>query len=412
MKKEEFFREARHDLPGPLHGLRVVELATTWAGPLCGCLLADMGADVIKVEHPRGDVARSAPPLLPDTEPALSFMQVTMNRNKRSLALDVGLGRGREVFLRLAGTADIVVENLRPGTLDRWGIGYSALRAMRQDLVMVSISGYGQYGSNAHRPGYDPIAQAESGFLSLNGSPDDGPTKAPTFIGDDMAGLHATIATLGALRHRDVTGEGQHVDVSLVDAMMFQNPFLTLGAMGAELPRLGNEFRVAAPANVFRCRDGEMMSGVLVDAHWRALAEVIGHPDLGSDPRYATNHKRLEQRDEVNRLVGEWAAQRNVEDAVGELAAAGIPAAPVNSYEAAARSNVVREREMLQEVSVEGNTVPVQGPVAKFSRTPIGVRHGAPALGAHTDELLRELGFESEELESLRAEGVTEALQP
>ncbi len=413
MNRDEFFREARRDVSGPLHGLRVVELGTTWAGPLCGCLLADMGADVIKVEHPRGDVARTAPPFLPGTDPELSFMQVTLNRNKRSLALDVGRSRGREVFLRLAATADVVIENLRPGTVDRWGIGYNALRAMRHDLVMVSISGYGQFGSHAQRPGYDPIAQAESGFLSLNGSPDGSPTKAPTFIGDDMAGLHAAIATLAALRHRDVTGEGQHVDVSLVDAMLFQNPFLTLGAMGAELPRLGNEFRLAAPANVFRCRDGDMISGVLVDAHWRALAGVIGHPDYGTDPRFATNAARLERREEVNALVAAWAGALDASDAVAQLVAAGIPAAVVKTYNEAAQGDVARERDMLQRVPVEGNAdVPVQGPVPKFSRTPVSVRSGAPALGAATDEILRELGFEEDERASLGTEGITRLSDP
>ncbi len=291
--------------------------------------------------------------------------------------------------------------------MDRWGIGYGALRAMRQDLILVSISGFGQFGRNSQRAGYDPLAQAESGFISLNGTPDGEPTKSPTFIGDDFGGLHATIAVLGALRHRDRTGEGQHIDVSLLDAMLFQNPFLTLGALGVDLPRMGNEFLVAAPAKVFECRDGRVMSGILVDAHWRQLTEVIGRPELGSDPRFATNLDRLENRDEVHRIVDEWMAERGVQEVIQAFNEAGIPAAPVQTYAEAARSDVVREREMLQKVDTEGNSIPVQGPAAKFSRTPTRVRSGAPALGAHDRELLDELGYSVEECEELARSGIT-----
>jgi formyl-CoA transferase len=408
MRKSEFYREARRDLTGPLAGLRVVEATTTWAGPMCGCLLADLGADVIKVEHPDGEVARRLPPLLPGASPPVSALQATVNRNKRSLCLDLRRPRGRDLFLRLAATADLVVENFRPGTLDGFGLGYRELRAMNADVILVSISGFGQFGRQAERPGYDPLAQAASGFLALNGSPDGEPVKAPTFLGDDLAGLHAAVAALAALRHRDRTGEGQHVDVSLLDAMWFQTPgYLTLGALGEELPRLGNQFRIGAPANVYACLDGRVMAGVLLDAHWRVLARLLGRPELAEDPAYATAAARLARREAVDRLVGAWMATRTVAGAVEELVAAGVPAAPVRSYAEAARDPLVREREMLQEVEVEGRArVPVVGPAAKFSRTPTSVRSGAPALGAHTDQILDELGVDPEEREALRREGV------
>lgn len=399
MRKREFFAGARGDGRGPLRGLRVLELATTWAGPMCGCMLADLGADVVKIEHPDGEVARRSPPFLPGTDPPVSFMQATVNRNKRSLCLDLHRPEGRELLLRLCARTDVMIESFRPGTLERWGLGFEALRAMKDDLVLISITGYGQFGRDHQRAGYDPLAQAASGFLSLNGSPEGEPVKSPTFLGDDLAGLHGTIAALAALRHRDLTGEGQHVDVSLLDAMLFQSTgYLTLGAMHADLPRMGNEFRIAAPARTFRCRDGWVMAGVLVDAHWKRLARLLGRPELADDPAYATAPARIARRETVNRLVADYLAERTVSEAEEAFLAEGLPIAPVRSYAEAARDPHVAERDMLQPVDVEGNAgVPVVGPAAKYSRTPVAVRTGAPALGAHTDEILAELGVPEEE---------------
>jgi formyl-CoA transferase len=408
VKRSEFYRDAREDLPGPLAGVRVVELTTTWAGPMAGCILADFGADVVKVEHPAGEVARRSPPFLPGTTPPLSFMQTTLNRNKRSLSLDLHHARGREIFLELCGRADVVIENFRPGALDAWGVGFSELRARKHDTILVSISGFGQYGRDYDRAGYDPLAQAASGFLSLNGSPDGEPVKAPTFLGDDLSGLHAALAAMAALRHRDRTGEGQHVDVALLDAMLFQSTgYLTLGALDVPLPRLGNQFRIAAPANVYACRDGRVMVGVLVDAHWKRLARVLGRPELADDPGYATTAARIARRDEVDGLLGAWLAQRSVAEAETALLAEGLPIAPVRSYAEAARDPHVADREMLQATDVEGHPrIPVVGPAAKFSRTPTRVRSGAPALGAHNDEILAELGVDAVERAELKRSGV------
>jgi formyl-CoA transferase len=408
MQREAFFRDARADLPGPLAGLRVVEATTTWAGPMCGCLLADHGADVVKVEHPQGEIARRSPPFLPGTQPPISFMHATVNRNKRSFALDLRDPRARDVFLALAARCDVLIENFRPGTMDTWGLGYQAVRARRPDIVYVSISGFGQYGPLHERVGYDPLAQAASGFLSLNGSPDGEPVKSPTFLADDLAGLHAAFAVLSALRHRDRTGEGQRIDVALLDAMLFQSTgFLTLGAMDVPLPRLGNEFRIAAPANTYRCRDGRIMAGVLLDAHWRKLARLIGRPEAALDPRYASVPERIARRAEVDGWLSAWCAERSVAQAVDELAEAGVPAAPVRSYAEAARDPHVAARDMLQVVAQEdGTPVPVTGPPAKLARTPVRVRTSAPALGAHTDEILAELGLHPDARRRLYDAGV------
>jgi formyl-CoA transferase len=375
---------------------------------MCGCILADFGADAIKVEQLGGEVARHLPPPLPGTDPPVSFMHATVNRNKRSLALDLRRPEGRDLFLALARRADVTIENFLPGTMDRWGLGYAEVRAVRSDSIYVSISGYGQFGPLRERMGYDPLAQAMSGFLSLNGSPDGEPVKSPTFLADDLAGVHAALAALAALRHRDRTGEGQHIDVSLLDSMLFQSTgYLTLGAMNVPLPRLGSQFRIAAPANSYPCRDGRIVAGVLLDSHWKRLAALLGRPGLADDPAYATAPARIARRTEVDRMLADWAGERTREQAVAELTAAGIPAAPVLSYAEAAREPTVGEREMLQRVEqLDGTTVPITGPPAKFSRTPTRGRTGAPALGAHTEEILEELGLEATEIRRLRDRGV------
>jgi crotonobetainyl-CoA:carnitine CoA-transferase CaiB-like acyl-CoA transferase len=406
MQKSEFYRRARRDLPGPLAGLRVLEATTTWAGPMCGCLLADFGADVIKVEQPGGEVARRSPPLLPGSDPPASFMHTTVNRNKRSLSLDLRQPEGVALFLALAKRSDVLVENFRPGTLARWGAGYEAVRAQKPDIVYVSISGFGQWGPHSERLGYDPLAQAASGFLSLNGNPGGEPVKSPTFLADDLAGLHGALAALAALRHRDATGEGQHIDVALLDAMLFQsNGYLTLGALGVDLPRMGNEFRIAAPANTYACRDGRIMAGVLLDAHWARMAALLGRPELADDPGYATVPARIARRREVDGLVAAFTAERSVTEVLAAFTAAGLPAAPVQTYAEAARDPAVLARDML-ETPPGPSPIPVTAPPAKLSRTPLRVRSAAPALGAHNDEILDELGVSQEERRRLRERSV------
>ena len=313
MDKSEFYRDARRDLPGPLAGIRVLEATTSWAGPMCACMLADLGADVIKVENPAGEVGRRVPPFLPHASRPVSFLQATVNRNKRSLTLDLRTDEGREIFLQLVRLSDIVVQNFRPGTFDKWGIGYAACRKVKQDIIYVSISGFGQFGPLHDRVGYDPLAQAMSGFMSLNGPKDGGPTKAPTYIGDDLAGLHGAIAALAALQHRARTGEGQHCDVSLLDAMTFQsNGYLTLAAVGLPPPRMGNEVTFTVPLNVYQCRDGAVIMGTLLDTHWKVLARMCGRGDLADDPDYATIPGRMARREYATRWRQIWCADHTV----------------------------------------------------------------------------------------------------
>jgi formyl-CoA transferase len=404
MEKAEFYAEARTDLPGPLHGVRVLDVTTVWSGPMASCILADLGADVIRVELPSGR-AGQLPPEIPGT--GLSWFHQTVHRNKRSIGLDLRVEAGRELFLRLAGTADIVVENFLPGTLGRWGIGYSQCRAVKPDLVFVSISGYGQFGPDADLRGYDPIVQATSGWMALNGPESGQPVKAPTFLADDLAGLHAAIAAIAALRHRDVTGEGQHVDVAMLDATLFSsNGLLTLAAAGDPPRRLGDQVEFLAPSSSFRCLDGTVYLVAALDRQWRALAETMGRPDLARAPGFGTNNERRANRPAVNQVIAQWCEKRPAAEVVSLLQTAGLAAGIVRTFEQAANDPHVRARDMLCDVRLSnGTTAPLVGPAAKFGRTPTTVRTGAPVAGADTGAILAELGLDEATINALADSG-------
>jgi crotonobetainyl-CoA:carnitine CoA-transferase CaiB-like acyl-CoA transferase len=391
VRKDEFFSEARTDLAGPLEGIRVLEATTSWAGPMAACLLADYGADVIKIEHPEGEIARHLQPIIPDSR--LSLVNETVNRNKRSLTLDMRSDEGRELFLRLAARVDVVVENFKPGTLAKWGLGYPQVREVKPDIVYVSVSGFGQFGPLHDRPGYDPMAQAFSGWMSLNGAEDGVPTKASTWIGDDLAGIHGALGALAALRHRDRTGEGQHVDVALVDALLaHSNAFPSMARLGMPLQRTGNQFPVVAPFNVYRCADSFVYVGVALDSHWLKLLQIMNRQDLAEDPRFTTLDLRVEHREQVDQIVAHWCNEQPRDSVLDRLAEAGIPASPVNDYPTATTDPHVQARDMFQDVELsDGRVVPLLAPTTKFSRTPVRIRSAAPALGADNEVLLREL---------------------
>lgn len=402
MDKSEFYARARQDLPGPLAGVRVVEATTTWAGPMAGCVLADFGADVIKVEHPAGEVIRRLLPTIPGSKHTIP--DETVNRNKRNLSLNIHTPDGVEIFLKLCVTADIVIENFRPGTLRDWGVGYEQVMAVKPDIVYVSISGYGQFGDLSDRVGYDPLAQNYCGWTSLNGEPEGGPIKAPTFLGDDTAGLHGALGAMAALRHRDQTGEGQHVDIALVDSLMFQsNGYPTAGALNISMERWANEFPIAAPVNAYACREDHVYAGVLLDSHWRLLADLMDHGEL----KDLNLGERLKRRDELDALLASWCAERTVAEVVDTFADLGLPAVRVNTYADLARESHVASRDMLQPVEIaDGKVVPITGPAAKFSRTPTKIRHRAPKLGEHNAVILTELGYGADDLQRLQDNGI------
>ena len=404
MDKGEFYRNARSDLSGPLAGVRVIDATTAWAGPMASCLLADYGADVIRVAMP-GDQGLQWKPHIGFSR---SFAEETVNRNKRSVAIDLRTPEGAEAFLQMVGSADVVVENFKPGTLDSWGVGYGDCQIVKPDIVYLSVSGWGQFGPHSDRPGYDPGALAHSGWMALNGDKNGPPTKAPTFLADDLSGLHGALGVLAALHHRDATGEGQHVDVSLLDSIIYQsNGYLALGAAGESLQRWGSEVMVCAPTNCYECDDGYVFLALILDSHWVRLTEVLGRPELGHDPRYSTNENRVEHRSAVDALVAEWCRERSQDEVVSAIDAAGIVISAVNSFADAAVDPHVLERDLLQETKlVDGSTALLTGPAAKFSRTPVGVRHGAPLPNQHTDEILEQVGVTREQLDELRGAGI------
>lgn len=403
MDKAAFYREALAGRTGPLDGVRVIDITTAWAGPMAACMLADLGCDVIHVDLPGSPGGTNFIPHLPGT--TLSWAHQTVNRNKRSITVDLHQREGIELLLELVAVSDVVVENFKPGTLEGWGVGYEACRAVRPDLIYVSVSGYGQFGPWSHRPGYDPAALALSGWMSLNGAVDGPPNKAPTFLADDLAGLHAAIGALGALHHRAMTGEGQHVDASLLDAILFQScGYLTLGAMDVPMRRIGNEVGPTVPCNSYECADGKYVYlAVALDSHWQKLTALMGKPDLATATGLATNNERVVNRVLCDQVTAEWCRSLPRAEVIERCVENGLVIAPVETYADSARAPHVLERDMLVPTTLsDGSTAPITGPATKFSRTPTTVRHGAPTVGQHTDEVFGAIGVSPERLDALR----------
>lgn len=387
MEKATFFREAMADSCGPLDGLRVLDLGRVWSAPQACALLGDLGADVIRVELAYGRDGE-VPPLIPGT--GLSWFRESANRNKRSVGIDLRTDTGRKELLALVATSDVLVENFRPGTLDEWGLGYAGCRVVRPDIIFVSISGWGQYGANCDRAAYDPVIQAAGGWMSLNRAPGGEPTRSPTFLADELAALHAALAALAALRHRDRTGEGQHVDIAMLDALLASSSgLLMLAAAGGSVEPSGNETTFVAPSNVYPCVGGYVYLSVALNRHWRLFAELIGRPELGRQQGYATNEQRLANRAEVNAVVATWCAGRTAPQIEAMLQPAGLVVSAVRTMAEVAADPAMGEREMLCRTELsDGSSAPLTGVAAKFSRTPGRIRRGAPAAGADTVAVL------------------------
>ena len=303
-----------------------------------------------------------------------------------------------------------MIENFLPGTLRRWGVGYDDVRAVKGDIVYVSISGWGQYGPWSARPGYDPLVQAASGVMALNAEVSTGaPSRVPVWFGDDLSGLHAALAALAALRHRDATGEGQYVDVSMMDVVLFQSDGnLTLGAIGEPLIPWGAQLPNCVPGNAFRCRDERyVFTGCILDSHWERFCRLLGRPDLTHAPGWASNVERIANREAVHELFARWCAGFDRDDLLDLLASESLPGAPVRSYDELVDDEHVRSREMLVDVELQdGGKAALTGPAVKFSRTPTAIRSPAPTPGQHTREVLEAVGVSAERYEQLRLDGV------
>ena len=386
-----------------LAGLRILELTQVMAGPFCGQVLADMGADVVKVEPPEtGDSTRRSLGFRMRGEDTAAFLAV--NRNKRSVALDLKDGAHRAAFQRLARDADVVLENHRPGVAARLGADYATLSALNPRLIHASISGFGQTGPYAQRPGYDLIAQGLSGVMSVTGEHDGDPVKCGVPIGDLSAGLYCAVGILSALAARERTGRGQQIDTSLFEGALALSIWETaeLWATGRVPGKLGSAHRLTAPYQALRTRDGYVTVGGNNEKLWARLCAVIGRPDLVDDPRFAGNDDRMAHRAELVDELESALAARDTGEWVDALLEAGVPAGPIHDYAQvlADPHTQAREMEVRLEHPVEG-TISALGVPVKLSDTPGTVRRPAPLLGEHTEEVLREAGFSAQEIEAL-----------
>lgn len=393
--------------PQPLAGLRVLDVTQVMAGPFCSMLLADLGADVVKIEPPgTGDQTRGAMGFKMKGPDSMGFLN--MNRNKRSLTLNLKSEAGREIFMKLAASADILVENYRPGVMTRLGLGYDVLHAHNPALIYASISGFGQSGPWAKRPGYDLMAQAMSGVMSVTGHPGGPPVKAGVPVADIGCALFTVYAILSAYIGRQKTGEGQHIDAALFDAALAFSIWDISEYWGTgRVPEpLGTANRMSAPYQAVRASDGYFVMGATNQKLWRQLCDVLGRKDLLADPRFTGIAGRLANRDILIAELEQSFAAKTAEDWVTALLAAGIPAGRMNTYPEAFESAHGRHREMRIDVPhpIEGSVPNIGFPV-KLSETPQKVRRHAPLLGEHNSELLAELGLSAQDIENLRAGG-------
>lgn len=395
---------------GPLDGVVVLELAQIMAGPSCGALLADLGADVIKVEKMPGgdDTRRYAEPSIHGESAA--FMM--MNRNKRGIALDLKTEGGRLVLARLVESADVLTENYRRGALDRLGLGVAALQAINPALIYCSISGYGRTGPAADKGGFDLIAQGASGLMSITGEPGRPPVKVGSPVTDLNAGILAALGIVSAYVHRLKTGQGQFVDTSLLEAGIHQTAWqAAIYFATGEPPGPGGSAHVmAAPYQAFPTADGWITIGGANQANWERIAKLVGAPELISDPRFVDNTARMANREPLAWLLAEHLKQRSTAEWLTLLDAAGIPAGPINDIEAMAGDPQTLAREMVVDLQhpVAGATKALGLPI-KLGRTPGGVRRPAPTFGQHTREVLREAGFDDPEIDALARDGAIHA---
>ncbi len=392
---------------GPLAGLHVLDLSRILSGPFATMIFADLGAEVIKLENPTtGDDTREwAPPYQGDQ----SAYFLAVNRNKRGIAVDLKSEQGRDIALRLAEHADVVVENFRPGTAARLGLGYDELTARNPRLIYASISGFGQTGPYAAQPGYDAIAQALGGLMSVTGETDGEPVRVGNSAADIGAAMWAVIGILAALHARDTTGHGDWIDISLLDGQIAWLTYLAGGYFASgEVPRrYGSAHPSIVPYQALRTGDGHLMVAVGNDTLWRRFAPLLGLPELVDDPRFATNPDRVIHRGELIPLIEAALAARGSAEWADALSQVGIPAGAINNVDAALVHPQVQARDMvLTAEHPTAGTLRMTGSPIKLSHHTTTVRRPPPTLGEHTDEVLGELGYSAADIAALRDSGV------
>ncbi|HKX10140.1 MAG TPA: CaiB/BaiF CoA-transferase family protein [Stellaceae bacterium] len=403
-------------MPGPLTGIRVFDMSRVLAGPSCAQLLGDLGADVIKVERPgEGDDTRKwGPPYLKDAQgrdTTESAYYLAANRAKRSLTLDFTKPAGRDLARRLIERSDVLLENYKVGTLAKYGLGYAELHAAFPHLVYCSITGFGQTGPYAPRAGYDYLIQAMGGIMSVTGEPAGEPMKVAVAIADLMTGMYSTVAILAALRHRDATGQGQHIDMALLDTQVawlanLGQGYLTSGDLPA---RLGNAHATVVPYQVFKTADSHIVLAIGNDGQFRKFCDFAGALGLATDPRFATNPARIRNRADLIPEMSALLARQTSAYWIGELERVGVPCGPINNLAEVFADPHVRARGMTvalpHPAAAEKPTPLIANPI-KFSETPVSYDRAPPTIGQHTDEILNELlDLSAHEIATLRDDG-------
>jgi crotonobetainyl-CoA:carnitine CoA-transferase CaiB-like acyl-CoA transferase len=395
---------------GPLRGLRVFDLTRVLAGPTCVQMLADMGAEVIKIEKPgEGDDTRGfAPPFMPGTQESAYF--VGANRNKKSVTLDISKPEGQAIAHRLIATSDILVENFKVGALQKYGLAYQDLREAHPALIYCSITGFGQTGPYAPRPGYDGLIQAMGGIMSLTGAPDGEPQKVGVPLADLFAGLYGCIGILAALHHRTATGEGQQIDIGMLDTHVawLANQGMNYLATGTNPPRLGNQHPNIVPYQVFATEDGYVVLSIGNDPTFRKFCENFGVPALSSDPRFATNAARVANRDLVTDTLAPVLRAHPTSWWVDRLEALKIGGGPINTLAEVFADPQIIARNVVREMHhASGQTVKVIANPVRLSATPADYRLPPPMLGEHTEAVLAgQLGLDTAAIAALRTNGI------
>lgn len=392
---------------GLLDGVKVLDLSRVLAGPYCAMMLADMGAEVIKIEIPgKGDDSRRNPPFV-NGESAY-FMN--LNRNKKGITLNLKSEKGKEIFRDLVKKCDIVIENYRPGVMDRLGLGYEELKKINPAVVYGAVSGFGQYGPYSQRAGYDIIGQAMSGLMSTTGWPDTAPTRTGTAISDVVGGMSCCVGILGAYVNSLKTGIGEKVDVSLVDSMVSSLEIINMIYLctGRIPTRIGNRYEAVYPYDSFKGYDGDAIIACGNDKLYNLLKGVLKMDEL-NDERYVSNATRIENHADLKQSIEKWTSLRTVSEIVEQLMAAGIPAAPVYTIDQVAKDpHIAEAREMFVECEhpIAGK-IKITGSQLKFSNHKAEIREPAPLLSQHTAEIFQEkLGMDKQEIEKLKEEGV------
>lgn len=383
----------------PLTGLKVLDLTRVVSGPFCSMLLADFGADVIKVEAPDGDPSRVTGIVGVGENPYF----VNLNRNKRTITIDMKQERGKEIVRRMAQASDVLVENFRPGVMDRLGLGYTALSALNPALIYAAVTGFGKTGPYKDRPAFDFIAQAMSGFMSLNGDRTMPSLRVGIPISDTIAGLYAAFGILAALRERDRTGRGQEIQTAMVDGLISMFTFAA-GAYfstGQLPPRNGNDHMVVAPYGLFNASDGPIAIAPSTEKNWQQLCTALGLESLMSDPRFDSAEKRREHREAINAIVESVIGARNRAEWIALLNRAGVPCGPVNDIAQAFSDPQVLHQEMVIESAQPSGPVKIPGFPIKLSITPARLRKPSPQVGEHTVGVLQEFGYHDKEIQGL-----------